>query len=353
MKEPRVAIAGATGMVGQEFMRILEQRDFPVASLRLLASERSRGRSFDFRGETLPVEVLDEKSFDGIDIALFSAGGSISKKYAPIAAGAGAVVVDNSSAWRMDPEVPLVVPEVNPGDTFKHKGIIANPNCSTIQMVVALYPLHKVNSIKRIIVDTYQSVSGTGKEAVDELKSQVAEISNGSESVTPKIYPYQIAFNLFPHIDVWMPDGSCREEWKMIQETKKIMHLPGVRMVATTARVPVYAAHSEAVHIELEHPMTAEEAREILRSAPGVVVQDDVANNIYPMPLPAAGRDEVFVGRIRKNEVWDNGLSLWVVSDNIRKGAATNTVQIAQLLVQKGLLGNKKAAQAGSAVGQG
>lgn len=352
-REYTVAVVGATGLVGQTMCVVLAERNFPIKKLKLLASSRSANSIVRWQGQDIVVEETTERSFDDVDVVLIATGADISKKFSPIAIEAGAIVVDNSAAWRLEDWVPLVVPEVNPEDVHQHKGLISNPNCSTIQMVVALYPLHKVNPIKRIIVDTYQSVSGTGKEAVDELKSQVAEISNGSESVTPKIYPYQIAFNLFPHIDVWMPDGSCREEWKMVQETKKIMHLPGVRMVATTARVPVYAAHSEAVHIELEHPMTAEEAREILRSAPGVVVQDDVANNIYPMPLPAAGSDDVFVGRIRKNEVWDNGISLWVVSDNIRKGAATNTVQIAQLLVQKGLLGNKKAAQAGSAVGQG
>jgi aspartate-semialdehyde dehydrogenase len=265
--------------------------------------------------------------------------GSISKRFSPAAVKAGAIVVDNSAAFRLEDWVPLVVPEVNPEDVVQHRGIIANPNCSTIQMVVALNPIHKVNPIKRIVVDTYQSVSGTGKDAVEELKSQSALTAEGrSDEIKPWVYPNQIAFNLFPHIDVWMPDGSCREEWKMVRETKKIMHLPEVRMAVTTVRVPVFFAHSEAVHIELTHPMTPEEARAVLREAPGVVVQDDTANNVYPMPLPAQGHNETYVGRVRANEAFDNGLSLWVVADNIRKGAATNAVQIAEVLAAKNQL---------------
>lgn len=332
MKEPRVAIAGATGMVGQEFMRILQQRDFPLASLRLLASERSRGRSFEFAGETLPVQVLDEKSFDGIDIALFSAGGSISKTYAPVAAEAGAVVIDNSNAWRMDPEVPLVVPEVNPGDAFKHKGIIANPNCSTIQMVVVLDPLHRKFELERVVVTTFQSVSGTGKNAVEELKQQIRDIEEG-KAVTAEVYPHQIAYNCLPHIDVFLDNGYCREEQKMIDETRKIMGFPGLMITATTVRVPVFVGHSESVNCQFKKAVEPDEAREVLSQAQGVEVVDDPSNNVYPLAIDCEGQDASFVGRIRKDYSAANALNLWVVSDNLRKGAALNAIQIAELLI--------------------
>jgi aspartate-semialdehyde dehydrogenase len=332
MKEPRVAIAGATGMVGQEFMRILEQRDFPLASLRLLASERSRGRSFDFRGETLPVQVLGKKSFEGIDIALFSAGGSISKEFAPVAVESGAVVVDNSSAWRMDPEVPLVVPEVNPGDTFKHKGIIANPNCSTIQMVVVLDPLHRRYTLERVVVTTFQAVSGTGKNAVEELKSQVRDIEAGN-AVSALVYPHQIAYNCLPHIDVFLDNAYTREETKMVEETRKIMGVPGMLVTATCVRVPVFVGHGESVNCQFKKPVEADEAREVLRQAQGVVVIDDPAQNAYPLAIDCEGKDPSYVGRIRKDYSAANALNMWIVSDNLRKGAALNAVQIAELLL--------------------
>ena len=338
-REYTVAVVGATGLVGQTMCAVLEERRFPIKQLRLLASARSADSVVRWSGQDIVVEETRDSSFEGVDLVLISTGTDVSRRFSPVAVEAGAVVVDNSAAFRLEDWVPLVVPEVNPDDVALHKGIIANPNCSTIQMVVALNPIHKVNPIKRIVVDTYQSVSGTGKEAVDELRQQVDLVARGrAGEITPKVYPYQIAFNLFPHIDVWMDDGSCREEWKMVRETKKIMHLPDVRMVATTARVPVFFAHSEAVHVELSEPMTPDEARELLSKAPGVVVQDDVRANLYPTPLPAQGHDEVFVGRIRKNDVFDNGLSMWVVADNIRKGAATNAVQVAEVLAERGLL---------------
>jgi len=332
MKEPRVAIAGATGMVGQEMMKVLEQRDFPVASLRLLASERSRGKSFDFRGRTIDIEVLDEKSFEGIDIALFSAGAGISRKFAPIAAECDAVVIDNSSAWRMEPDVPLVVPEVNPGDTFKHKGIIANPNCSTIQMVVVLDPLHREFGLERVIVSTYQSVSGTGKEAVEELKRQVAALDRG-EPVTSEVYPHQIAYNCLPHIDVFQENGYTREEIKMVEETRKIMGVPGLLVTATCVRVPVFVGHSEAVNCQFKKPAEPEEARKVLAGAQGVVVVDDPSSDIYPLASDCAGKDPSYVGRIRKDFSAANALNIWIVSDNLRKGAALNAVQIAELLL--------------------
>jgi aspartate-semialdehyde dehydrogenase len=332
MKEPRVAIVGATGMVGQEMRKVLEQRGFPVAGLALLASERSRGRTFEFRGETLPVQVLEEGSFEGIDLALFSAGGSISHKFAPVAVGAGAVVVDNSNAFRMEPDVPLVVPEVNPGAALKHKGIIANPNCSTIQMVVVLQPLHEEFGIQRVVVSTYQSVSGTGKEAVEELLSQVRAIEAG-EPVIAEVYPHQIAYNCLPHIDVFLDNGYCREEQKMINETRKIMGEPDLALTATTVRVPVLVGHGESVNIQFKKPVGPDEARAVLAESPGVVVVDDPANNLYPLPIDCEGSDPSYVGRIRTDFSAPNAVNLWIVSDNLRKGAALNAVQIAELLL--------------------
>lgn len=332
MKEPRVAIAGATGMVGQEMMKVLEQRDFPVASLKLLASERSRGKSFEFRGETIDVEVLGEKSFEGIDMALFSAGGGISRKFAPIAADDGAVVIDNSSAWRMDPEVPLVVPEVNSGDAFKHKGIIANPNCSTIQMVVALDPLHRAFGLERVVVTTFQSVSGTGKEAVDELRQQVRAIEDGAPT-SCDVYPHQIAYNCLPHIDVFLENGYTREEVKMVEETRKIMGLPALLVTATCVRVPVFVGHSESVNCQFRKPVEPEEARAVLSEAQGVVLVDDPGADVYPLATDCAGKDPSFVGRLRKDFSAANAINMWIVSDNLRKGAALNAVQIAELLL--------------------
>ena len=334
-----VAILGATGLVGRTMAQVLDERNFPVRSMRFLASARSAGQRLTWRGQNIEIEEARPESFKGVQVALFSAGGGTSKDLAPAAARAGAVVVDNSSAWRMDPEVPLVVPEVNPEDVDLHKGIIANPNCSTIQMVVALNPLHKVNPIRRIVVDTYQSVGGTGNKGVSELKEQMALIAAGRENeIEPKVYAYPIAYNLVPHIDNFLEDGWSREEAKMLHETRKIMHHPTVKVVATTVRVPVFSAHSEAVHVDFTDPISPPEARRLLAQAPGVIVEDDTSRSLYPTPREKAGRDEVFVGRIRTNEVFDNGLSMWVVADNVRKGAATNAVQIAELLVQRGLL---------------
>jgi aspartate-semialdehyde dehydrogenase len=326
-----VAILGATGLVGQEFLRILAEREFPIRTLKLLASDRSAGRFMEFRGEAIRVEETTEHSFDGVDVALFSAGADISKKYAPIAAAAGAVVVDNSAAWRMDREIPLVVPEVNPDDALGHHGIIANPNCSTIQMVVALAPIHRVNPLRRVIVDTYQSVSGTGGPAVDELMEQTRDVLDG-QPIHSDVYPHQIAFNVLPHIDVLRDDGYYQEEWKMIHETRKIMNIPELPISATCVRVPVPISHSESVHAELSRPMSADEARAVLSEAPGVTVLDRPADAVYPLPSEAAGADDVFVGRIRQDASHPNGLVMWVVADNLRKGAALNTIQIAELI---------------------
>ncbi len=321
-------------MVGQEFIKVLEQRNFPMTSVSLLASDRSHGRKMKVRGQELEVKETTPDSFKGIDIALFSAGADISKQFSPIAARAGAVAVDNSAAFRMDPEVPLVVPEINPEDIKKHKGIIANPNCSTIQMVVALYPLHKVNPIKRITVATFQSVSGTGLAAIDELTSQSRLVLEGKKA-TPKVYPYQIAFNVLPEIDVFLENGYTKEEWKMVEETHKILHAPDIAVSATCVRVPVMIGHSEAVQVEFSQPMSPAEAKNILSKAPGITVMDDPSKRVYPYPVMAAGQDNVYVGRIRKDASHPNGLVLWIVGDNIRKGAALNAVQIAERLVKK------------------
>jgi aspartate-semialdehyde dehydrogenase len=334
MRKLNVAIVGATGLVGQEFIRILQQRRFPMTSLQLCASDRSHGKKIRFRDDDLEVKETTPDSFAGIDIALFSAGADISRQFSPIAARTGAVVVDNSAAFRMAPEVPLVVPEVNSEDIYKHHGIIANPNCSTIQMVVALFPLHKANPIKRVTVATYQSVSGTGSAATDELTTQSRLFLEGRET-KPKVYPYQIAFNVLPEIDAFLEDGYTKEERKMAEETRKIMHAPDIAVSATCVRVPVVAGHSEAVHVEFAQPMPTEEARQILSDAPGVKLMDDPDNRLYPHPLVVAGQDAVYVGRIRKDASHANGLVLWIVGDNLRKGAALNAVQIAERLVPK------------------
>lgn len=337
MKNLRVAILGATGLVGQEFIKVLKQRNFPIDSLVLLASKASDGKQIVVDGDEIEVHEATHHLLENVDLALFSAGSKISRIFAPEAAKAGAVVVDNSAAFRMEPGVPLVVPEVNPRDLEGHQGIIANPNCSTIQMVVALYPLHRVNLIKRIIVDTYQSVSGTGSAAIKELSKQT-KLVLGDEDVTPSVYPHQIAFNALPHIDTFLDNGYSREEWKMEHETRKIMHAEDVRISATCVRVPVYAGHSEAIHVEFAQPMSPEEARDILGRSPGIRVLDDLNTNLYPHPLATAGLDEVFVGRIRRDSSHPNGLAMWVVSDNLRKGAALNAVQIAEELVERGWL---------------
>jgi len=328
-----VAVVGATGAVGNEMIAVLEERDFPVDSIRLFASERSEGVRLNFKGQEIPVETLKEDSFQDIDIALFSAGAERSRIWAPIAAKSGCVVVDNSSQWRMDPEVPLVVPEVNPHDLKWHKGIIANPNCSTIQMVVALKPIHDVAKIKRVVVTTFQAVSGTGKKAMDELLQQTVALLNFKE-IKIQVYPHQIAFNVLPHIDKFLENGYTKEEMKMVNETKKIMGDPSIRVTATTVRVPVFRGHSESVNIETEKKITAQEVRELLSKAPGVVVIDNPEKNEYPLPIYASGKDEVFVGRIREDESIENGINMWVVSDNLRKGAALNAVQIAEELLK-------------------
>jgi aspartate-semialdehyde dehydrogenase len=314
--------------------QVLAERQFPIGSLKLLASSRSSGTSLEWNGRAITVEEATPASFDGVEIALFSAGAGTSRELAPHAARAGATVVDNSSAWRMDPEVPLVVPEVNPEDVDWNRGIIANPNCSTIQMVVALSPLHRVNPIRKIVVDTYQSVGGSGHKGIAELRGQIE-----GTSTTPEVYPFPIAFNAVPQVDSFLEDGSSKEEAKMVNETRKIMHAPQIKVVATTVRVPVYLSHSEAVHVELSRPMSPDEVRDLLGDAPGVVVEDDPGRSVYPTPREKAGRDEVFVGRIRRNEVFDNGISMWIVADNIRKGAATNAVQIAEELVRRNIVG--------------
>ncbi len=338
-KKVNVAVVGATGMVGQKMIEILVERNFPFTGLKLLASSRSADRAIKVKEQLYKVEEVDQHSFEGVDIAFFSAGEAISKEFGPEAVKRGAVVIDNSNAFRMDKEVPLVVPEVNPGDAFKHKGIIANPNCSTIQMVVVLYPLHKSAPIKRVVAATYQAVSGAGKEAVDELKEQCRDCLDNNQ-VSAQYIPhkgaqhnYQIAFNLVPQLDLFTEDGYCKEEVKMINESKKIMNLPGLAITATTVRVPVINAHSIALNVEFEKSITAEDARQVLSKSPGVLVIDQPERLEYPMPLKASGSDAVYAGRIRPDYSIENGLNLWVVSDNIRKGAATNSIQIAELLL--------------------
>ena len=336
MKNYKVAVVGATGAVGNEMIKVLEQRQFPVERLTLLASERSAGKELVFRGKPLPVEVLGEDSFRGVEIGLFSAGGSVSEKFAPIAARAGCVVVDNTSAFRMVPEIPLVVPEVNPEAIaqYKNRGIIANPNCSTIQMVVALKPIHDAARIKRIVVSTYQAVSGTGKKAIEELTLQSRAILDKQAPIA-KVYPHQIAFNCLPHIDVFLENGYTKEEMKMVNETRKIFNDPQIAVTATTVRVPVFHSHSESVNVETERKITAEEVRGLLASAPGVKVVDNPGFKMYPLAIDAAGGDDTLVGRIREDESIPNGINMWIVADNIRKGAALNAVQIAEILIRQ------------------
>jgi aspartate-semialdehyde dehydrogenase len=336
-KSLRVAVVGATGAVGNLMVKVLEERSFPVSDLKLLASARSLGKTLPFNGTELPVHELQEDSFEGIQVALFSAGGSISKKFAPLAAQAGCVVIDNSSAFRMDPKVPLIVPEVNPDAVSPHPNIIANPNCSTIQMVVALKPIYDAVGIRRIVVTTFQAVSGTGKRAIEELRQQVSDLMKGAE-VRREVYPCQIAFNCFPHIGAFLENGYTEEEMKMVNETQKIFNDPEIAVCATTVRVPVYFGHSESVNIETGAPISVDRVRFLLENAPGVRLVDDPAQVQYPVPLAAAGQDETLVGRIRQDLSVENGLVMWVVADNIRKGAATNAVQIAELMLERGLL---------------
>jgi aspartate-semialdehyde dehydrogenase len=343
MKSYNLAILGATGAVGHEFIKLLNERDFPFSNLKLLASSRTAGSELVVRGKTYKVEEAKADSFNGIDVALF-AGGSISKEFAPIAVKAGAVVIDNSSTYRMDPEVPLIVPEVNPQAILKHKGIIANPNCSTIIMVMALKPLYDLSRIKRIIVSTYQAASGAGKDGLDELERQIKEAAAGQEmkanifpgAAFPKHYP--LALNLIPHIDVFQPNLYTKEEMKMVNETKKIFDDYEMGITATTVRVPVYRSHSESVNIELEKEVSLEAMREALSHFPGVVLQDDPQNQIYPMPLYTSDKNDVYVGRLRKDESAPRSYNFWCVGDQIRKGAALNTMQIAEVMIKNGWL---------------
>jgi aspartate-semialdehyde dehydrogenase len=328
-----VAVAGATGAVGIEMLKTLEKRTFPVSKLTLLASARSAGKKLRFRGEELPVMELGRNSFKGVDIALFSAGGGISKEFAPIAADSGCVVIDNSSAFRMDERVPLVIPEINPDDVKLHKGIIANPNCTTAVALMALYPLHKAFFVKRIFASSYQAVSGTGAKAIEELKNQIGQIVRG-EKVTREVYPHQIAFNVLPHVDSFLPSGYTKEEMKMENEGRKIMHHPTFRASVTCVRVPVYRAHSVAISAEFEKPVTVETAREVLLEAPGLIVLDDPAKAEYPLPLSMAEQDNCAVGRIRRDCAFDNGLAFWVSGDQLLKGAALNAVQIGEELLK-------------------
>ena len=330
-----VAVVGATGAVGEQMREVLEERQFPVGELRLLASERSAGQYLPFQGRQLRVDVLTEDSFKNIDIGLFSAGGSVSAKFAPLAVGTGAVVVDNTAFFRMEPDVPLVVPEVNAKEIAKYKprGIVANPNCSTIQLVVALKPIHDAARLKRVVVSTYQSVSGAGRQAMDELSQQVTALFNGHE-IRKQKFPHQIAFNCIPHIDVFMDGGYTKEEWKLINETRKIFAEPNLPVTATTVRVPVFCSHSESVNVETEKKLSAQGAKDILRDAPGVFLVDEPENNLYPMAIDATGKDATYVGRIREDDSIANGLNLWVVADNLRKGAALNAVQIAEILIR-------------------
>ena len=340
LKKINIAVAGATGAVGNQMLTCLEERNFPVKSIKLLASRRSVGRKLRFRGDQIAVEELTENSFKGIDIALFSAGGTASTDFAPFAAKNGCVVVDNSSAWRMDPKVPLVVPEVNSHAIagYTNKGIIANPNCSTIQMVVALNPIHKKYKIKRVVVSTYQAVSGTGKKAIDELFDQTRSMMNFLD-YEKKIYPHRIAFNCIPHIDVFLDNGYTKEEIKMVNETRKILEDDNIGITATTVRVPVYFGHSESVNIETEKAISANEVRYLLENEHGIKVLDNPKKNIYPLAIDAAGQDLTLVGRIRDDESVKNGINIWIVADNIRKGAATNAVQIAEILAKDYLSG--------------
>lgn len=339
----KVAILGATGAVGAELIQLLEERNFPIASLKLLASPRSAGQTLMFKGEGLPVEVVDERAFDGIDLVLASAGGSASRMWAPKAVAAGAVVIDNSSAFRMQPNVPLVVPEVNPQSVAAHQGIIANPNCTTILMNVAIYPLHQIQPVQRIVAATYQSASGAGARAMEEVKIQSQAILEGKPPIA-QVFPYPLAFNLFPHNSPLSSNGYCEEELKMVNETRKIFGAPDLRITATCIRVPVLRAHSEAINLEFANPFSVAQARERLSHAPGVKLVENWQSNYFPMPIDAAGKDEVLVGRIRQDLSHPNGLELWLSGDQIRKGAALNAVQIAELLVTQDLLQPAEAA---------
>ncbi len=338
MSGANIAIVGATGAVGRVVLSILEERNFPVERVKLLASSRSAGTKLPFMGGEHTVEEATPDTFEGADVVFFAAGGGTSKTLAPEAAKRGAVVVDKSSAWRMDPEVPLVIPEINADDLHEHNGIISSPNCSTIVMLMALAPLHRANPVRRVIVDTYQSASGAGGKGITELYRQTHDLLE-SDSTSAATFPYPLAFNVLPHVEEFTDDGYTTEETKMENETRKIMHLPDLPVSATCVRVPVPVSHSEAVHVEFANVMSPEEARDVLSEFPGVRVVDDTASKSYPLADYAAGRDEVFVGRIRPDRALENGLSLWTVGDNLRKGAALNAVQIAEALLERGLAG--------------
>ena len=337
MKKYNVAICGATGAVGETMLKVLQERNFPVEKLKLFASYKSKGRKYKFLNQDIFVEELTKDSFKDTEIALFSIGAGLSKEFAPIAVENGATVIDNSSAFRMDKNVPLIIPEVNPEDVSWHNGIIANPNCSTLIMVVAINPIHKISRIKRIVTSTYQAVSGTGRKAIEELKKQSRAVLNSKEVIS-KVYPVQIAFNVLPHIEDFYNNGYTKEEMKMVHETHKIMGDNSIRITATTVRVPVFTSHSLSVNLELESKLTKEEVRDILSKAPGLKVMDDPENLIYPTTLNSSGNDLVYVGRIREDNSVENGLNLWIVSDQLRKGAATNAIQIAEILIEKNLV---------------
>ncbi len=337
MKKYNVAICGATGAVGETMLKVLQERNFPVEKLKLLASYRSVGKKYNFFNQDVLVEELTKDSFKDIEIALFSMGTDLSEEFAPIAVENGATVIDNSSAFRMDKNVPLVVPEVNPEDVSWHKGMIANPNCSTLIMVVAINPIHKISRIKRIVTSTYQAVSGTGRKAIEELKKQSRAVLNSKE-VKSEVYPVQIAFNVLPHIDDFYEDGYTKEEMKIVHETHKIIGDNSIKITTTSVRVPVFTSHSLSVNLELESKLTKEEVRDILSKAPGVKVMDDPENLIYPTTLDSSGNDLVYVGRIREDNSVENGINLWMVSDQLRKGAATNAIQIAEILIEKNLV---------------
>ncbi|MBI4200989.1 MAG: aspartate-semialdehyde dehydrogenase [Chloroflexi bacterium] len=337
MRKASVVVVGATGAVGQVFLRILEERRFPVNKLRLCASPRSVGKRLKVNGAEIEVEATTPDIFVGADFVFISASGAVSRELAPVAARAGALVIDDSSAFRMEPDVPLVVPEVNAGDLRHHKGIASIPNCTTTPVVMALYPLHRVNPVRRIVADSYQAVSGTGAAAMRELREQTSALLNGRQAV-PSVYPHQIAFNVIPQVERFLEDGYTTEERKMRDETRKIMHAPEIAISATCVRVPVHVSHSIALHVEFERPMSPGEARELMAAFPGVTVMDDLKTNRYPMPFQAEGKDDVFVGRIRKDSSHSNGLAMWVVADNLRKGAALNAIQIAEEVLKRNLL---------------
>jgi len=340
MKQYNVAIIGATGLVGQELIKILEERSFPLQSLRLYASDHHSGKKLFVKHQEMSVQEISPQSFRGIDIAFFSSGPEVSRYYAPLAMQNGALAIDNSSNFRTDKDVPMVVPEINIEDSKLNKGIISTPNCSTIQLAVILYPLHKLNPIKRIIVDTYQSVSGKDSQAIEELTSQTKQVLDGQTAVT-RVFPHQIAFNLLPEVDVFLDSGETREERKILEETRKIMRAPEMAISATCVWTPVFVGHSQAVHVEFAHPITPEEARQVLLKSPGVRLLDDTTVSLYPQPWTVAGTDECYVGRVRQDTSHRNGLAIWTVADNIRKGAALNAVQIAEEMIKREWLNPK------------